>query len=105
MTFDGMWRPRRKFQHRYWVHLLLFGLTLCTTTIAGALGDGDLDTASRAFNLDPWAIAALLAHGLWYSIPILTILGAHEFGHYFACRCNTTMSTRRSPTSCQRRCR
>jgi membrane-associated protease RseP (regulator of RpoE activity) len=24
--------------------------------------------------------------GLWYSIPVLAILSAHEFGHYFACR-------------------
>jgi membrane-associated protease RseP (regulator of RpoE activity) len=24
--------------------------------------------------------------GLWYSIPVLTILGAHEFGHYYYCR-------------------
>ncbi|MEO6222184.1 MAG: site-2 protease family protein, partial [Vicinamibacterales bacterium] len=26
------------------------------------------------------------AMGPWYSVAILTILGAHEFGHYFACR-------------------
>ena len=24
--------------------------------------------------------------GAWYSVTILTILGTHEFGHYFACR-------------------
>ncbi len=29
---------------------------------------------------------ATLWHGLWYSVTILGILGAHEFGHYFACR-------------------
>jgi len=27
-----------------------------------------------------------LLNGLWYSASILAILGAHEFGHYFACR-------------------
>ena len=27
-----------------------------------------------------------LAGGLWYSLSILAILGAHEFGHYYACR-------------------
>lgn len=29
---------------------------------------------------------AVIAAGLHYSIPLLTILLAHEFGHYFACR-------------------
>lgn len=28
----------------------------------------------------------LAIRGLWYSVPILLILGSHEFGHYFACR-------------------
>ena len=27
-----------------------------------------------------------LAQGLWYSLTILAILGAHEMGHYLACR-------------------
>ena len=25
-------------------------------------------------------------HGLWYSLTVLTILGVHELGHYYACR-------------------
>lgn len=29
---------------------------------------------------------SLLLNGLWYSVAVLAILGAHEFGHYFACR-------------------
>ena len=28
----------------------------------------------------------LLLSGLWYSVTILAILGAHEMGHYLACR-------------------
>ena len=42
---------------------------------------------------DPAAIALafagahdLILQGLWYSLTILGILTAHEFGHYFACR-------------------
>lgn len=67
--------PRRKFQHRYWVHLAWFLLTLVTTTWSGS-----------AIPLGaPWTVGALLT-GLWYSLPILIILGCHEFGHYFYCR-------------------
>ena len=29
---------------------------------------------------------ALLLQGFWYSVTILGILGAHEMGHYLACR-------------------
>jgi membrane-associated protease RseP (regulator of RpoE activity) len=32
------------------------------------------------------AATDLLLNGLWYSVSILAILGAHEFGHYYACR-------------------
>ncbi len=79
------WPPRRpKFQHRYGLHLLLFILTLFTTTFAQAFG---LWTdSSGAF--DPLAAFTwqTFTSGLWYSLPLLTILSAHEFGHYFACR-------------------
>jgi len=30
--------------------------------------------------------SALAVRGFLYSVPVLLILGAHEFGHYFACR-------------------
>jgi membrane-associated protease RseP (regulator of RpoE activity) len=66
--------PKRKFQHRYGLHALLFVVTLLTTTLAGAayrpgIGWGEI-----------------FLSGLWYSIPILAILAAHEFGHYAYCR-------------------
>ena len=59
---SSVWLPplRKKFQHRYFRHILLFVLTLATTTL---FGDGP-----------------------WYSVSLLLILGAHEFGHYFMCR-------------------
>lgn len=43
---------------------------------ASGLGTRPLDISSLALYL----------HGAWYSATILAILGAHEFGHYFACR-------------------
>jgi len=53
--------PRRKFDHGWAIRpIVLFLLTVVTTTVFAA--------------------------GPWYSVTILTILGAHEFGHYFACR-------------------
>lgn len=80
-----VWQPRPKFQDRVWLHVLLFLLTIATTTLVGA------DTYA-AFLLDfttrrlPFSTTALLVRGLWYSGTILAILGCHELGHYVACR-------------------
>ena len=52
--------PRRRFQHVWWKHILLFVLTVGSTYVS----------------YGSW----------WYSVGVLTILGAHEMGHYFACR-------------------
>jgi Zn-dependent protease len=75
-------------------HLLLFGVTCATTTITGMawwvashsepdsffepLVRAMRDTASG--NLHP------LVNGVIFTVTLLAILGAHEFGHYFACR-------------------
>src|SRR5262245_44178097 len=66
-------------------YVILFVLTLLTTTFAGQLHYASfvLGFSSNSLNMTWWN---LLLHGLWYSLPILGILGAHEFGHYFACR-------------------
>ena len=63
-------------------HLVLFVATLLMTTVVGAehyagfLGSGAVIPSG-------WA---LYQHGLWYSAAVLGILGAHEMGHYLACR-------------------
>lgn len=49
-------------------HLLLLGLTILTTIFAGGLWLGSLQA------------------GMVYSFAVLTILAAHEMGHYIACR-------------------
>jgi membrane-associated protease RseP (regulator of RpoE activity) len=69
------WRPVPKFQHNYGKHILLFLATLVTTDMAGAT----------------WPYPSI--EGLWYAIPILLILSAHEFGHYFACRIHDVDAT------------
>jgi membrane-associated protease RseP (regulator of RpoE activity) len=68
-----------------WRHLVLFVLTFITTTIVGAdhFGAFYLDFGNRRLDLTS---LEMLLNGLWYSASILAILGAHEFGHYYACR-------------------
>ncbi len=71
-------------------HIVLFLLTVATTTLVGI---GHYDAFESRFGPGPAAPVDLtqyyLSHlwsGLWYSGGILAILGAHEFGHYYACR-------------------
>jgi membrane-associated protease RseP (regulator of RpoE activity) len=61
----GPWTPRRKFQNRVWLHTLLLLLTIASTWFSGSIWFGA-----------GWA----------YPATIIAILGAHELGHYFACR-------------------
>jgi membrane-associated protease RseP (regulator of RpoE activity) len=68
-----------------WRYVALFCLTVLTTTMAG---EGHYASFVLGFSGGPLPFSAfqLLIRGLWYSVSILAILGAHEFGHYFACR-------------------
>lgn len=86
-------RIRPRTRERWWLHLLLLVLTLATATLAGALlADGD-PFRFRYANLGGTAIPvptrltpAAAAPALWFSVPLLAILGAHELGHYAAAR-------------------
>ena len=77
--------PRRRFQHRWSRHILLFVLTFLTTTFAQGFAFmwGTIGTGVNPLLAFSWPV---FLQGLWYSLPLLTILSAHEFGHYFACR-------------------
>ena len=74
----------RKFRDRRWLHLTLFVLTLLSTTLIGA--DHYLAYSSDFGRQRVIVSTVLIAQGLWYSATILLILGAHELGHYLACR-------------------
>ena len=79
------WQSAPKFRDRVWLHVLLFLLTVVTTTLAG---EGHYlsfitDFGVRSVGLSP---TEAMTRGLWYSATILAILGCHELGHYFACR-------------------
>ena len=81
-----VWQPRPKFRDRVWLHVLLFALTLATTTLIGALHYVGFVDDFRGLSGLPMPFSTLLIRGLWYSGTILAILGCHEMGHYFACR-------------------
>ena len=70
-----------------WFHALLLLATLGTTTIAGAGHCASFATSANPTAQAPsLGLLHVLATGLWYSVPLLLILGSHEMGHYVACR-------------------
>jgi len=79
---------RRRFQHVWWKHIVLFVLTLITTTMVGVQRYTQFlsDFARSAVSIDGMTFWDVLTPGFWYSGTILAILGAHEMGHYMACR-------------------
>jgi membrane-associated protease RseP (regulator of RpoE activity) len=82
-------RPRQ----RYWLHALLFLVTLLTTTVVGA-GMAQSFAQGRPFDFDAglegyrhmWHDPSFLLGGLPFSLTLISILMAHEFGHYLTAR-------------------
>jgi len=84
---------KRASKPRYWLHAVLLLLTLFTTSVVGtrlvynfranrpAIDATQDIVAFVAVFSDPWAWVA----GLPFSLTLLTILLAHELGHYLAC--------------------
>jgi membrane-associated protease RseP (regulator of RpoE activity) len=83
--------PFERVRHMWWLHILLFAATVVTTTAVGAAMQMDFDRnlpfdVERAF----YAYASFFRHpaamlqGLPFSLTLLAILLAHEFGHYYA---------------------
>jgi len=84
-------------RERYWLHGLLLLATIFTTLVVGARMEFDF-----LHNLPPfaageeylpffklgwvWAHPSRLLLGIPFSVTLLTILLAHEMGHYLACR-------------------
>ena len=83
----GAVRPSPPPPQRIWLHLLLLGLTLVTTTVFGALAFADVPPEARGGSLLALITQpAFVRAGLSFSLPLLLILLAHEMGHYLACR-------------------
>ena len=87
-TYATVSRPKTRAVPRGWPrNLLLFLVTLLTTTWGGAYWQGVDPFAGAALAVaDLPEIARGLATGLPFSLSILWILTCHEFGHYFAAR-------------------
>ena len=81
--------------------LFLFLLCLCTTTGTGARFSANFhaDRPPVSSTLDLWPWPWLFAHpeaflqGIPFAVALLGILGAHELGHYAACRAHKIAST------------
>ncbi|MBF9237683.1 site-2 protease family protein [Hymenobacter sp. BT683] len=83
-------RPEPSKSYTYSVHILLFLVTLVTTTLAGIqLTRGDIGFLPLdVFALRGAALNAEVQRGLWFALPFLGVLTVHEFGHYFTARRN-----------------
>ena len=87
-------QPRRRWYNSLWFHVALFLLTILTTLVVGShieinylhnLPAFDWDI-SGAYFLGLWRHPARLALGVPFSFTLLSILLAHELGHYLTCR-------------------
>src|SRR3984957_7739317 len=85
--------PHEPPKNRLWLHFLLLVATLFTTTLVGAhmqynfshnLPFFDLERDLDIFTVWPRSPQLFLS-GLPFSLTLLTILMAHEMGHYLAC--------------------
>jgi membrane-associated protease RseP (regulator of RpoE activity) len=72
-----------------WINVVLFALTCLTTTVVGSVLMADFNSTMG----DPFVFVSsvlrnpsMLISGLPFSIAIMTILMAHEMGHYLTCR-------------------
>lgn len=74
------YQPRPFVKDRYWLHLLLFVLTLASTIQAGGVWAG------RALLYETEGLWAFILDGIRFGGALLLFLTVHEFGHYFAAR-------------------
>lgn len=90
ILIKGINKPRPS---KVWVNLLLFGLTVLSMLYAGTIytlgGLYEGSTSPDLQSLLPYLREAF-GGGVAFTISLLAILLAHEFGHYFTARYNNT---------------
>ncbi len=72
-------RPQARFAKPY-INVILLAVTVTTTLVAGAFNWSDYA------DVPLWSFGSLLFGFLTFSLPLLTILGSHEMGHYFVAK-------------------
>lgn len=78
MAYSGSKKPSK-----IWLNILLFLLTVITTLMAGAVHLGK----------DYFVDFSNIIYGFRYAVAVLSILTAHEFGHYFAAKFHEIKAT------------
>ncbi|NOZ78307.1 MAG: site-2 protease family protein [Acidobacteria bacterium] len=85
-SFGAVSSHRPSYRPRWWLHILLFLVTLFTTTFFGAFFAGDTGGFAGVRSLTALLLMPrFYLEGLKFSIPLLVILLSHEMGHYVTC--------------------
>ena len=74
-------KPPSKKPRSVWINIILLIATIFTTTLAGALQWVDIDQVDW---MNMFAMSYLWQGLIFFSVPLLLILGVHEMGHYYA---------------------
>src|SRR5262245_39664557 len=73
-----------------WINVALFFLTCTSTLVVGTFlmagFTNKLQSGLVSYSREIWQTPSLLLTGLPFSLSIMTILLAHEMGHYLTCR-------------------
>jgi membrane-associated protease RseP (regulator of RpoE activity) len=74
-------KPQSKKKKSVWINFILFIATIFTTTLAGALQWVEIDSVDW---MNMVSFQYLWQGFIFFSVPLLLILGVHEMGHYYA---------------------
>jgi len=96
-----LWASPSPPRRRYWLHLLLFLLTVFTTLVVGARLESNFRSGRPAFATEAdffpvrWGLQqpSRLLMGIPFSLALLGILLAHEMGHFIYCVRNGVYAT------------